>query len=119
MVMDNKFFGCFRFLGILFVLWGVFQVQVVFDIDVNGLLQVSVIDCIIGCKQLVLIQGGLNFNEEDVIVLLVEVEVRVDEDRCKCNQIECCNWVQILFVQVEWCLWDVLFELGFYGVEWQ
>ena len=66
---------------------GVPQVQVAFDIDANGLLQVSATDRTTGRKQSVSIQGGSNLNEDEVTALLAEAEARADEDR-KRNQIE-------------------------------
>ena len=117
MATDNKSLGRFRLSGIPPAPRGVPQVQVAFDIDANGLLQVSATDRTTGRKQSVSIQGGSNLNEEDVTALLAEAEARADEDRRKRNQIERRNRAQTLLAQAERRLRDASLELGPYGAE--
>ena len=112
MATDNKSLGRFRLSGIPPAPRGVPQVQVAFDIDANGLLQVSATDRTTGRKQSVSIQGGSNLNEEDVTALLAEAEARADEDRRKRNQIERRNRAQTLLAQAERRLRDASLELG-------
>ena len=66
MAADNKSLGRFRLSGIPPAPRGVPQVQVAFDIDANGLLQVSATDRTTGRKQSVSIQGGSNLNEDEL-----------------------------------------------------
>ena len=101
MASDNKSLGRFRLSGIPPAPRGVPQVQVAFDIDANGLLQVSATDRTTGRKQSVSIQGGSNLNEDEVTALLAEAEARADEDRRKRNQIERRNRAQTLLSQAE------------------
>ena len=117
MASDNKSLGRFRLSGIPPAPRGVPQVQVAFDIDANGLLQVSATDRTTGRKQSVSIQGGSNLNEEGVTALLAEAEARADEDRRKRNQIERRNRAQTLLSQAERRLRDAALELGPYGAE--
>jgi molecular chaperone DnaK len=117
MASDNKSLGRFRLSGIPPAPRGVPQVQVAFDIDANGLLQVSATDRTTGRKQSVSIQGGSNLNEEEVTALLAEAEARADEDRRKRNQIERHNRAQTLLSQAERRLRDAALELGPYGAE--
>ena len=117
MASDNKSLGRFRLSGIPPAPRGVPQVQVAFDIDANGLLQVSATDRTTGRKQSVSIQGGSNLNEEEVTALLAEAEARADEDRRKRNQIERRNRAQTLLSQAERRLRDAALELGPYGAE--
>ncbi|MEB3247339.1 MAG: molecular chaperone DnaK [Synechococcus sp.] len=117
MAADNKSLGRFRLSGIPPAPRGVPQVQVAFDIDANGLLQVSATDRTTGRKQSVSIQGGSNLNEEEVTALLAEAEARADEDRRKRNQIERRNRAQTLAAQAERRLRDAALELGPYGAE--
>ena len=117
MAADNKSLGRFRLSGIPPAPRGVPQVQVAFDIDANGLLQVSATDRTTGRKQSVSIQGGSNLNEEDINALLAEAEARADEDRRKRNQIERRNRAQTLLAQAERRLRDAALELGPYGAE--
>jgi molecular chaperone DnaK len=74
MAADNKSLGRFRLSGIPPAPRGVPQVQVAFDIDANGLLQVSATDRTTGRKQSVSIQGGSNLNEDELQALLAEAE---------------------------------------------
>ena len=117
MAVDNKSLGRFRLSGIPPAPRGVPQVQVAFDIDANGLLQVSATDRTTGRKQSVSIQGGSNLNEDEVTALLAEAEARADEDRRKRNQIERNNRAQTLVAQAERRLRDAALELGPYGAE--
>ncbi|MEC8441513.1 MAG: molecular chaperone DnaK [Cyanobacteriota bacterium] len=117
MAADNKSLGRFRLSGIPPAPRGVPQVQVAFDIDANGLLQVSATDRTTGRKQSVSIQGGSNLNEEEVTALLAEAEARADEDRRKRNLIERRNRAQTLAAQAERRLRDAALELGPYGAE--
>ena len=117
MASDNKSLGRFRLSGIPPAPRGVPQVQVAFDIDANGLLQVSATDRTTGRKQSVSIQGGSNLNEDEVTALLAEAEARADEDRRKRNQIERSNRAMTLVAQAERRLRDAALELGPYGAE--
>lgn len=80
MVGDNKFFGQFILIGILLVFCGVFQIEVIFDIDVNGIVYVFVKDKGIGCEQQIVIQffGGLS--KDDIENMVKNVEKYVEED---------------------------------------
>lgn len=55
MVVDNKMLGQFNFEEILLVLCGMFQIEVIFDIDVNGIVLVGVKDKVIGKEQIIMI----------------------------------------------------------------
>ena len=91
--------------------------QVAFDIDANGLLQVSATDRTTGRKQSVSIQGGSNLNEQEVQALIAEAEARSDDDRRKRAVIERRNRAQTLVAQAERRLRDAALELGPYGAE--
>jgi molecular chaperone DnaK len=117
MASDNKSLGRFRLSGIPPAPRGVPQVQVAFDIDANGLLQVSATDRTTGRKQSVSIQGGSNLNEDEVQSLLAEAEARADEDRRRRHAIERRNRAQTLVAQAERRLRDAALELGPFGAE--
>ncbi|AII43484.1 MAG: molecular chaperone DnaK [Cyanobacteriota bacterium] len=117
MASDNKSLGRFRLSGIPPAPRGVPQVQVAFDIDANGLLQVSATDRTTGRKQSVSIQGGSNLNEDEVQALLAEAEARADEDRRVRKQVERRNRSQTLVAQAERRLRDAALEFGPYGAE--
>jgi molecular chaperone DnaK len=114
---DNKSLGRFRLSGIPPAPRGVPQVQVSFDIDANGLLQVSATDRTTGRQQSVTIQGGSNLSEEEIQKLLLEAEQKAAEDRRKRADIDRRNRALTLVAQAERRLRDAALELGPYGAE--
>jgi molecular chaperone DnaK len=88
-----------------------------FDIDANGLLQVSATDRTTGRQQSVTIQGGSNLSEEEITQLLQEAEQKATEDRRKRAEVDRSNRAQTLVAQAERRLRDASLELGPYGAE--
>lgn len=117
MAADNKSLGRFRLSGIPPAPRGVPQVQVSFDIDANGLLQVSATDRTTGRQQSVSIQGGSNLSEEEINRLLEEAERKSVEDRRKRAVIDRRNRALTLVAQAERRLRDAALELGPAGAE--
>jgi molecular chaperone DnaK len=117
MAADNKSLGRFRLSGIPPAPRGVPQVQVSFDIDANGLLQVSATDRTTGRQQSVSIQGGSNLSEDEINALLEEAERKAVEDRRKRAEVDRRNRAQTLVAQAERRLRDAALELGPYGAE--
>ncbi len=114
---DNKSLGRFRLSGIPPAPRGVPQVQVAFDIDSNGLLEVSATDRTTGRKQSVNIQGGSNLNEDEIQQILSEAIAKADDDRKKRASIDRRNTALTLVAQAERRLRDASLELGPYGAE--
>jgi molecular chaperone DnaK len=117
MADDNKSLGRFRLSGIPPAPRGVPQIQVSFDIDANGLLQVSASDRTTGRQQSVSIQGGTNLSEDEIQRLIVEAEQKAAEDRRRRADIDRRNSAQTLVAQAERRLRDAALELGPYGAE--
>ncbi|MEB3319996.1 MAG: Hsp70 family protein, partial [Cyanobium sp.] len=117
MAEGNKSLGRFRLSGIPPAPRGVPQVQVSFDIDANGLLQVSAMDRTTGRQQSVSIQGGSNLSAEEIEQLIEEAELKATEDRRKRATIDRRNRAQTLVAQAERRLRDAALELGPYGAE--
>ncbi|MFZ9269775.1 MAG: molecular chaperone DnaK, partial [Prochlorococcaceae cyanobacterium] len=117
MAEDNKSLGRFRLSGIPPAPRGVPQIQVSFDIDANGLLQVSASDRTTGRQQSVTIQGGTNLSEEEIQTLIAEAEQKAAEDRRKRADIDRRNRALTLVAQAERRLRDAALELGPYGAE--
>jgi molecular chaperone DnaK len=92
-------------------------VQVSFDIDANGMLQVSATDRTTGRQQSVSIQGGSNLSEEEIQRLLDEAERKNVEDRRRRAEVDRRNRAQTLVAQAERRLRDAALELGPYGAE--
>ncbi|MFM9088612.1 MAG: molecular chaperone DnaK, partial [Cyanobium sp.] len=117
MAADNNSIGRFRLSWIHPAPRGVPQVQLSFDIDANGLLQVSATDRTTGRQQSVSIQGGSNLSEEEIQALLEEAERKAAEDRRKRAVIDRRNRALTLVSQAERRLRDAALELGPYGAE--
>ena len=117
MASDNKSLGKFRLSGIPPAPRGVPQVQVAFDIDANGLLEVSATDRTTGRKQSVSVTGGSNLNQNEVNKLIEESKEKASEDRKKRASIDQKNNALTLVAQAERRLRDASLELGPYGAE--
>ncbi len=117
MASDNKSLGKFRLSGIPPAPRGVPQVQVAFDIDANGLLEVSATDRTTGRKQSVSVTGGSNLNQNEVDKLIEESKAKASEDRKKRASIDQKNNALTLVAQAERRLRDASLELGPYGAE--
>ena len=112
MASDNKSLGKFRLSGIPPAPRGVPQVQVAFDIDANGLLEVSATDRTTGRKQSVSVTGGSNLNQNEVNKLIEESKIKASEDRKKRASIDQKNNALTLVAQAERRLRDASLELG-------
>ena len=117
MAADNKSLGRFKLSGIPPAPRGVPQVQVAFDIDANGLLEVSATDRTTGRKQSVSVTGGSNLNQNEVNKLIEESKAKASEDRRKRASIDQKNNALTLVAQAERRLRDASLELGPYGAE--
>ncbi len=114
---DNKSLGRFKLSGIPPAPRGVPQVQVAFDIDANGLLEVSATDRTTGRQQTVNIQGGSNLNEEEIQKIISEAKSKSGEDKKRKASIDRKNTALTLVAQAERRLRDAALELGPYGAE--
>lgn len=117
MADGNKSLGRFNLAGIPPAPRGVPQVQVAFDIDANGLLQVSATDRTTGRRQSVSIQGASTLSEDELQTLLREAEDNAAEDRRRRSQVDRRNSAMTLVAQAERRLRDAALELGPYGAE--
>ena len=114
---ENKLLGKFRLSGIPPAPRGIPQVQVAFDIDANGLLEVSATDRTTGRKQTVSISGGSNLNEQEINSIIEEAKSKANEDRKKRAVIDRKNNALTLIAQAERRLRDAALEFGPYGAE--
>ena len=81
MSRDNKQLGTFKLDGIPPAPRGVPQIEVTFDIDVNGILHVSAKDLGTGKEQKISITGSSGLSKEEVERMQREAEAHADEDR--------------------------------------
>jgi len=114
---ENKSLGKFRLSGIPPAPRGIPQVQVAFDIDANGLLEVSATDRTTGRKQTVTISGGSNLNEQEINSIIEEAQAKANEDRKRRSVIDRKNSALTLIAQAERRLRDASLEFGPYGAE--
>ena len=117
LAVDNKSLGRFKLSGIPPAPRGVPQVQVAFDIDSNGLLEVSATDKTTGRKQTVNVNGGSNLSQEEISNIIQEAKSKASEDRRRRVSIDRTNNALTLVAQAERRLRDAALELGPYGAE--
>jgi molecular chaperone DnaK len=91
MAQDNKSLGRFMLDGILPAPRGVPQIEVAFDIDANGILNVSARDKATGREQKITITAGSGLSKEEVEKLQREAEAHAEEDRRRREEIETRN----------------------------
>ncbi|MBI3954590.1 molecular chaperone DnaK, partial [Candidatus Collierbacteria bacterium] len=88
MANDNKTLGSFILDGIPPAQRGVPQIEVAFDIDANGILNVSAKDKATGKEQKIAIKNATNLSEEEVEKMRQEAEKHAEEDRKKKTFVE-------------------------------
>jgi len=91
MAGDNKSLGRFILDGIPPAPRGVPQVEVTFDIDANGILNVSAKDKATNKVQKITIQGGSGLSKEEIEKMIKDSETHSAEDKVKREQIEARN----------------------------
>lgn len=101
MAADNKSLGRFVLDGIPPSPRGVPQVEVTFDIDANGILQVKAKDKTSGKEQSIRIEASSGLKEEDIKRMQQEAEIHAEEDKKKKELIEARNLAQSLIYTAE------------------
>jgi molecular chaperone DnaK len=101
LVAGNKSLGNFRLDGIPPADRGVPQIEVTFDIDVDGILSVKAREKETGIEQSVTIQGASNLNEKEVEEMLSEAEKYASADKEKRQKIDIKNQAEALCFEAE------------------
>ena len=106
MAADNKSLGRFVLEGIPPAPRGIPQVEVKFDIDANGILNVSAKDKASGKEQKITIQSGTGLSSEEIDRMVKEAEVHKEEDKKKKETIDAKNTADNLVYTAEKTLKD-------------
>lgn len=110
---NNKSLGRFKLTGIPPAPRGIPQIQVSFDLDANGLLQVTALDRYSGREQSISIQGASTLSEDEIDRMLKDAESQAEADRNRREQIEKRNRTQDLITKAERQLREASQLLGF------
>ncbi|HPT75383.1 MAG TPA: molecular chaperone DnaK [Defluviitaleaceae bacterium] len=108
MAKDNKTLGRFRLDGIPSAPRGVPQIEVTFDIDANGIVNVSAKDLGTGKEQKITITASTNLSEDEIERAIKEAEQFAEQDKKKKEAIDTKNEADSLVFQTE----KTLKELG-------
>ncbi len=106
MAKDNKTLGKFELVGIPPAPRGVPQIEVTFDIDANGILNVSAKDKATGKEQAIRITASSGLNEEEIEKMVKDAEAHAEEDKRKREMIEVKNKADSLVYATEKSLKD-------------
>jgi molecular chaperone DnaK len=112
MATDNKSLGRFKLTGIPPAPRGVPQIQVAFDIDANGILQVSALDRMTGREQSVVIQGASTLSEDEVNRMIQDAEEFAQTDRERRERVEKRNRIEGLILSAERQLREATLDYG-------
>ena len=111
MAADNKMLGQFDLVGIPPAPRGVPQVEVTFDIDANGIVNVSAKDKATNKEQQIRIQASGGLSDEDIDQMVKDAEANADSDKKKRETVEAKNQAESLIHATEQSLEELGGEL--------
>ena len=106
MARDNKTLGRFTLDGISPAPRGVPQIEVTFDIDANGIVNVTACDKGTGKEQHISITASTNMSQEDIEKAIKDAELHAEEDKKLKENIETKNQAEALIFQAEKAMAD-------------
>ncbi len=101
MAADNKLLGQFDLIGLPPAPRGVPQIEVTFDIDANGIVNVSAKDKGTGKEQQIRIQASGGLSEADIDKMVKDAEAHAEEDKKRKAQVEAKNHAEALVHSTE------------------
>lgn len=107
MAAGNKTLGRFTLDGIAPAPRGIPQIEVTFDIDANGIVNVSAKDLGTGKEQKITITASTNLSDEEIDKAMREAEMFADEDKKRKEEVEIRNGAEQLVFQSEKSLSDL------------
>ena len=96
MAADNKLLGNFDLVGISPAPRGVPQIEVTFDIDANGIVNVKAVDKATNKEQSIKIQASGGLSDDDIEKMVKDAEEHAEEDKAKKELIETKNQAESL-----------------------
>ncbi len=112
MAKDNRTLGRFHLVGIPPAPRGVPQIEVAFDIDANGILNVSAKDLGTGKEQKITISGSGGLNESEIERMVTDAEANSDDDKERRKKVEAKNQLDQLIYTTEKTLEEHKEKLG-------
>ena len=112
MASGNKSLGRFKLTGIPPAPTGVPQIQVSFDIDANGILQVTARDKTTGREQGITVSGASTLSDSEINRMINEAEQFAEEDRARRERVEKRNRAKALTDQAQRKLKEVTLDFG-------
>jgi molecular chaperone DnaK len=106
MAKDNRTLGRFDLVGIPPAPRGVPQIEVTFDIDANGIVNVSAKDLGTGRRQDISVKSASGLSENEINRMVEEAEKFAEEDQVKREYSECLNEAEILLYSTEQTIKD-------------
>ena len=104
---DNKMLGQFDLVGIPAAPRGVPQIEVTFDIDANGIVNVSAKDTATGKEQQIKIQASGGLSDDDIEQMVQDAEANAEDDKKRKEKIEARNQAESLIHGAEKTLSDL------------
>jgi molecular chaperone DnaK len=101
MAQDNKLLGQFDLVGIPPAPRGTPQIEVTFDIDANGIVNVSAKDKSTGKEQQIKIQASGGLSDEEIEKMVKDAEANAEADKKKREEVDVKNQAESLVFQVE------------------
>jgi len=101
MASDNKELGRFDLVGLPPAPRGIPQIEVTFDIDANGIVNVSAKDKGTGKEQQIRIQASGGLNDDDIDQMVKDAEVHAEEDKKRREMVEARNQAEALVHSTE------------------
>ncbi|MCH8037706.1 MAG: Hsp70 family protein [Proteobacteria bacterium] len=101
MAADNKVLGQFDLIGIPPAARGIPQVEVTFDIDANGIVNVGAKDKATGKEQAIRIQASGGLSSDDIDQMVKDAEVHAEEDKKRRDLVEAKNHAEALIHTAE------------------
>src|SRR5512136_1737020 len=98
---DNRTLGKFHLVGIPPAPRGIPQIEVTFDIDANGIVNVSAKDMATGKEQAITITASSGLSKDDINKMVREAESHADDDKRRREEIEARNRADSLVYQTE------------------